>query len=69
MNPPSQLGFFTELSSTPKLKSLTPPNPIKDSFGSVFSLPPLSSYYLLDEVENYILLEDGAKIKLEESPV
>jgi hypothetical protein len=69
MNLPSQLGFFTELSSTSKLKSLAPPNPIRDSFESVFSLPSLSSYYLLDEDGNYILQEDGAKIKLEESPV
>jgi len=69
MNLPSQLSFFTELSSTPKLNSSIPPNPIKDSFGSVFSVPSPLPYYLTDEDGYYILLEDGTRIRLEESMV
>ena len=65
---PNQLSFFRELSSSRTLNSSVPPNPIKDSRGSVFSPPEFISYFLLAEEDGLpILLETSDGIELEET--
>lgn len=69
MNIINQLSFFRELSSSRTLNSSIPPNPIKDSRGSVFSLPLLFPYFILAEDGSLITTENNSEIELEESSV
>jgi hypothetical protein len=69
MNIINQLSFFRELSSSRTLNSSIPPNPIKDSRGSVFEPPEFVSYVILTEDTGLPILTETtlSAIVLEES--